>query len=168
MSTARLVGTVAGPLVGGVLTQFLDWRWCFFVNAPVCLIASFVATRSFPVLLKAKVRIESVWTLDFVGAILVMVATVLLMLALTWGGHTYTWSSLTIILMLGGSAVAFALFAVNELKFAKLPVFDLSLLGSSETFRKGLAGFFFYGCVLNTLPPFLVQVRAIYMHDHAV
>jgi EmrB/QacA subfamily drug resistance transporter len=124
--------SVAGPLLGGVITQALSWRWIFYVNLPV----GAAAMALIGVGLKHRSnRVEH--RVDYFGALLLSGATCSALLALSWGGNSYAWSS-SVILGLGGTAVVcIALLVFNERRAAEpllpprlfqSPVFVLSVL----------------------------------------
>jgi EmrB/QacA subfamily drug resistance transporter len=79
---------VAGPLLGGVLTDQASWRWIFLVNVPLGGAALVAVVRTMPV--AAERRRAPV---DWLGALLLTAATVGLLLTCMWGGTTYAWSS---------------------------------------------------------------------------
>jgi EmrB/QacA subfamily drug resistance transporter len=101
--------SVAGPLLGGFITEYASWRWIFYVNLPVgaaalALIA--IGLRARP---PGPAR-----RLDLLGAALLVAGTGCLLLLLSWGGNAYAWSSAPV-LGLGAAAVAaFALLVVVE------------------------------------------------------
>lgn len=115
------VSSVAGPLLGGFLTDSLSWRWVFFVNVPLGAIAFYEVTRRLHL---PKRKLEH--KIDFLGAGLLSSAIVCLLLATVWGGTTYAWGSNQIIGLLGGSAILTALFIWCETK-AKEPIMPLRL-----------------------------------------
>jgi EmrB/QacA subfamily drug resistance transporter len=86
------ISSVAGPLLGGWLTESFSWRWVFFVNLPLAIVAfSAVATRlHLPVHRKEH-------SIDYLGAAVLATASVCLLLATVWGGNTYAWGSTQII-----------------------------------------------------------------------
>ncbi|GAA5989050.1 hypothetical protein JCM5350_003640 [Sporobolomyces pararoseus] len=105
-------GTVVGPLIGGALSGQIGWRWCFWI----CLIPSplVFATIYFfcdPPLIPQKYTVkERLRRMDWGGAILLLGSTVCLLLALQRGGISDAWSSSTIIGLLVGFVVIFAVF----------------------------------------------------------
>jgi EmrB/QacA subfamily drug resistance transporter len=119
-----------GPLVNGFITDASRWRWVFYVNLPVGLIALSALTIYLPANLSKRTSQLSGWAavrrIDFAGAILASGATILLLLGLTWGGQTYPWQSWQVIGALGGAAALFAIFLIVE-RFAAEPVLPLDL-----------------------------------------
>ncbi|HEY1412898.1 MAG TPA: MDR family MFS transporter [Rhodopila sp.] len=91
--------SVAGPLLGGLITQALSWHWIFYVNLPV----GAAAMALIGVGLKRRHN-RVAHRIDYLGALLLSVATCCALLALSWGGNTYPWSS-PVILALGGAAI---------------------------------------------------------------
>lgn len=110
------VSSVAGPLLGGFLTDSLSWRWVFFVNLPLGLIAlAAVAARLHLPVHKREHKI------DYLGAGLLAAASTCLLLVTVWGGTTYAWSSGLIIGLLSAGVVLAVMFGLWERK-AKEPI----------------------------------------------
>src|SRR5215208_6897907 len=81
--------SIVGPLLGGYLTDTLSWRWVFYVNLPVGLIALAVLWWGFPNIRPNRTDRP----IDVLGAVTLVLAVVPLLLALSWGGGEYAWTS---------------------------------------------------------------------------
>src|SRR3984885_5024512 len=106
--------SVIGPLLGGMITEALSWHWIFYVNLPV----GAVAIVLIGVGLKHRPN-RVAHRIDYLGALLLSVATCCALLALSWGGNSYAWSS-PVIIGLGGATVVFlGLLTMNEGRVAE-------------------------------------------------
>jgi EmrB/QacA subfamily drug resistance transporter len=117
------VASIGGPVIGGFFAQHLHWSLIFWINLPIGLLA-FGMTNS---VLKRLPRHERPHRLDVAGAAVMVAATVLLLLALTWGGTRFAWASVQILALLAGSALLWALFAFRLIT-AREPFLPLTLL----------------------------------------
>jgi EmrB/QacA subfamily drug resistance transporter len=117
------VASIGGPVIGGFFAQHLHWSLIFWINLPIGLLALLMTNR----VLKRLPRHERPHRLDVAGAVLMMAATVLLLLALTWGGVRFPWSSIAIVGLLAGSVLFWAGFAFRLLT-AREPFLPLTLL----------------------------------------
>ncbi|MFD4605746.1 MFS transporter [Streptomyces sp. NPDC058464] len=132
------VGTVCGPLVGGLITQagWLGWRWCFFLVVPLALtsMALLQKTLRLPVE-KRRVRV------DWLGATLITSAVCLLMVWVTLAGDSYPWLSWQTGIMLGGVILLGLLFLAVESR-ASEPVLPLRLFRIRTVTLTAFAGAF--------------------------
>lgn len=84
------ISSIIGPTVGGYITDHLSWRWVFYVNLPLGLLAFGVLLFAFP---DVRVRRAVPPQVDYLGTALFTAAVVPFMLAVSWGGTTYPWTS---------------------------------------------------------------------------
>lgn len=163
------IAAVLGPLVGGFFTDMGDtnllgmtiagWRWVFYVNLPIGLLALFMIARVMPSLPAAGRK----GNLDLVGAALIVTTFVPMLLALTWAGTTYPWSSPIIIGMLAFSAVSLVAFIFVERRVSD-PMLPLALFKIRVFTMANLASFVinvaFLGIVMF-LPLFMQLVLGV-------
>ena len=120
------VASIVGPAVGGFITDHLSWRWVFYVNIPVGLVAISMTTATLPGYKGASAK----RIIDYKGAAVLTLALVPLILAFSWAGTTYSWTSLQITGMFLFSSVMLVLFYLIERK-APEPIMPLSIYKNS-------------------------------------
>jgi EmrB/QacA subfamily drug resistance transporter len=135
------VATVIGPLVGGYFTEH-DWRWIFYLNIPLGLLAIVVASR---VIRMLPVRRRE-HVLDWPGAVLLVAGVICLLLALSWGGNQYPWRSPVILGLLAAGSVLAVLFLLQERRTSE-PILPISLF-RRRTFALANTGIFVLGLAM--------------------
>ncbi|MHB8619068.1 MAG: MDR family MFS transporter [Chloroflexota bacterium] len=116
-----------GPLVGHLVTDATRWRWVFYVNVPLGILALLALLTYLPADISIRGGRASLRHVDFPGALLASAATISVLLGLTWGANqTYDWGSVQVIAALGAAAVLYAGFFVVE-RFANEPILPLDL-----------------------------------------
>jgi len=119
LASVWAISSVVGPSLGGIFSQFLSWRWIFFVNIPLCLIAAWMLQRTFHE--TVAVRRHRV---DYLGAVLLTSALTLLILAVLEGGQAWAWDSVPSIAAFSAGALLLVLFGFAERRAAE-PVLPL-------------------------------------------
>jgi EmrB/QacA subfamily drug resistance transporter len=122
LASVWALSAVVGPTLGGVFSEYVSWRWIFFVNIPLCLIAA--ATIG----LRFAERVERRRPrIDYAGAGVLTAALTLVILGVLEGGQAWAWSSPQSLAVLGGGAVLLVVFVLIERRAAD-PVVPLRLL----------------------------------------
>jgi EmrB/QacA subfamily drug resistance transporter len=150
------VASVAGPLLGGFLTSDLSWRWIFYVNLPLGVLAMFVLAATLPA---AAERVHH--TIDYLGTALLGAGLSAIVLGASLGGTSFAWGSGVIIGLGVAGVVLLATFLVSERR-AREPVLPPRLLGNRVfvvTSAVGfVVGFSLFGAI-TYLPLFLQVVK---------
>ncbi|WP_068903009.1 MDR family MFS transporter [Planomonospora sphaerica] len=156
MAGVMSLAMIAGPLVGGFITDHLDWRWAFYVNLPV----GFAALALLAVKLKLP-RHRTEHRIDWLGAALLSTGIIALVLITTWGGNEYAWGSPQILGLVGLAVVTLTLFVPVERRAAE-PIMPLGLFRNRNFTLISLIGFLLgfamFGAI-NFLPLFQQAVQ---------
>jgi EmrB/QacA subfamily drug resistance transporter len=149
------ISSVIGPFLGGFIVDNLDWRWVFYVNLPVGILALAVTSMKFP-----NQESDTSKRIDYTGMVTLASCLTPALLVMTWGGSTYAWDSLEVIGMTALSVLSLVAFVMNERKaedpilplhLFREPIFTLGSLGLM-IISMGLFG------VIAFLPMFLQAV----------
>ena len=131
------LSSIIGPLLGGLITDYLTWRWIFYINIPISAVAIVLIVLFMP-----NFKTEGVHNkIDVKGTILLILALVPLLLAFSLAGTSYAWGSVQIIGMFVFSAVMLALFALAETK-AQSPIIPMSFFKNRSIWITLLVAFF--------------------------
>ncbi|MGW7665477.1 MFS transporter, partial [Streptomyces sp. NPDC054756] len=129
---------VGGPLIGGVITDtdWLGWRWCFYVGVPFAVVALIVLQRTLHLpVVKRKVKV------DWAGALFITAAVCLLLVWVTFAGDKYDWMSWQTGAMTGGALVLLLIFVFVESR-ASEPIVPLRLFRNRTITLASLASLF--------------------------
>jgi len=116
------VGTAGGPLLGGVLTDTIGWRWNFYVSVPFAVLALILIQRTLHLPARPKRKVS----IDYLGAVLIAGGVSLLLIWVSLAGNQFEWNSLTSWLMAAGAAVLLVAAVVTEL-VVKEPILPMNL-----------------------------------------
>jgi EmrB/QacA subfamily drug resistance transporter len=116
------ISSVAGPLLGGWFTDSIGWRWAFWMNIPLGILA--IASAAFFLRLPKNTNRNP--KIDVTGIFLLAIASTCLVLMTTWGGNTYDWNSPVIIGLIAGAIIAGVTFVFVERRAAE-PIMPLHL-----------------------------------------
>ncbi|GHE97696.1 MFS transporter [Amycolatopsis deserti] len=150
------VSTVAGPLLGGLFVDHLSWRWAFYVNVPLGVLVILVAAVALPTV-KAAVKPR----IDYLGIVLIALASTGLTLVTSWGGTEYPWASPVIIGMAAGSVLLLVAFVLVELR-AEEPMLPMRLFRGRVFSVAGILSFVVGFAMLGGityLPTYLQRVQ---------
>jgi EmrB/QacA subfamily drug resistance transporter len=132
------LASVVGPFLGGWLTDGPGWRWVFYVNLPVGLLAVAVAVVGLPAIRPGERR-----PIDWLGAFTIVAATVPLLLAFSWAGTEYAWTSPQVLGLLALAVVMTGAFLLAERRAAE-PIIDLRFF-RQRTFVVSVSAMFLVG-----------------------
>ncbi|KAN0106594.1 MFS general substrate transporter [Hyaloscypha variabilis] len=153
MGVAQL-GIMLGPLVGGALTEYASWRWCFYINLPAgAFVAVFLFFIRIPSHSKSseKVTFLSITkSLDVLGFVLFAPAAIMFLLALEWGGNVYRWDSSTVIGLFCGAFGTIVVFFVWESRVGDEAMIPLSMITKRIIASSCLAMLFSAACMIVT------------------
>ncbi|MWV57558.1 MFS transporter [Rathayibacter sp. VKM Ac-2754] len=145
------IGTVGGPLLGGVVTDAFGWRWNFFIALPVAIVAIILlqVTLRLPAHPKRTVRI------DYLGAVLIAGGVSLLLIWVSLAGKNFEWASWETAVMVGGSVVLLVAAVITELTVAE-PIIPMGMF-KNRTFSLAVVASISVGVSLFGTAVFLAQ-----------
>ncbi|KAM6503007.1 MFS general substrate transporter [Amanita muscaria] len=120
-----------GPILGGVLSEKVSWRWCFWFTIPIAAAAIAIVLIFLPLKpVKGSIR-EKLLVIDYLGTFLSLIGSTLVILPLVWGGIKYPWKSPEVLATLVTGLLVIVLFCLWEFKGAKLPIVPLHIFRHS-------------------------------------
>ncbi|MFE3518309.1 MDR family MFS transporter [Streptomyces sp. NPDC059166] len=147
MAGVMAIAMIGGPLVGGVITDHLGWRWTFYINLPLGAVALAMVTA----VLHLPRKERSTARIDYLGAALLTVGITAIVLVTTWGGTEYAWGSAVIMELIALGVASLVGFLFVETKAAE-PIMPLHIFRSRNFSLMSLigfmAGFVMFGAVL--------------------
>jgi MFS family permease len=136
----------SGPILGGVFTQLLSWRWCFWINLPFSAL-TFVLLFVFLDVHNPRTRLrEGLKAVDWFGTLSMLAVTLLVLLGLDFGGATFPWNSPKVICLIVFGTLMIGFFLFSEKRLAKYPLMPLHIF-SNKSNSAALAVCFTQGVV---------------------
>ncbi len=145
------IGTVGGPLLGGLITDGFGWRWNFFIALPVAVVAIILLQRTLHLPKHPKRTVH----IDYFGAVLIAAGVSLLLIWVSLAGKDFEWASLPSFVMVGGAALLLIAAVVVELK-APEPIIPLSMF-KNRTFTLAVIASISVGVSMFGTSVFLAQ-----------
>ncbi|NGN82335.1 MDR family MFS transporter [Arthrobacter silviterrae] len=145
------LGTVGGPLIGGFITDAINWRWNFFVALPFAAIAIILIQKTLHLPVQAKRKVS----IDYAGIALLSAGVSLLLIWVSLAGNQFDWASSTTALMVGGAVAALIAFVIVEVKAAE-PIIPLSMF-KNATFTLSVVASISVGVSMFGTSVFLAQ-----------
>lgn len=161
-ATMTYLGLMVGPSLGGWLAAQFGWRWVFYINLPVGLVAFLLTQQFIPRHFASEQETTKRERFDLPGAVVFSLGLVALLLGLN-RGHDWGWGSPAILALLGASVLLLAAFILIERR-APAPMLDLSLF-SRRTFSTSVLSALLnyialYG-IIFLMPFYLIQGRGL-------
>lgn len=88
LASVWAISSVVGPTLGGLFSEFTSWRWIFFVNVPLCILAGWMLIRTFHEKIERRTH-----RIDYAGSVLLTAGMTLIILAVLEGGQGWAWNS---------------------------------------------------------------------------
>ncbi|AUG42765.1 MFS transporter [Pseudomonas chlororaphis] len=153
-SSMYAAASVAGPVLGGYMTEYLSWRWVFLINLPLGLGAWLVARRN----LRGLPIPQRKPIIDYLGTLLMIIGLTALLLAITHFGQGHAWRSQEVLGLLACAVVALALFAWHERRTEE-PLLPMHLFANRNAMLCWCTVFFtsFQAISLTVLMPLRFQ-----------
>lgn len=121
-----VAGTV-GPLLGGVFAEKLSWRWCFWINLPICGVSFALLLLLLDVHNPRTGMRDGLQAIDWFGTASMLAVTVLLLLGLNFGGGAFPWDSTQVICLIVVGTCMVAVFVFSEKRLARYPLMPLDV-----------------------------------------
>ncbi|OSS49741.1 hypothetical protein B5807_05918 [Epicoccum nigrum] len=121
------LASATGPIFGGLFTERLSWRWCFWINLPFDGLAFIIILFFLDIHTPKTPILQGLKAVDWLGSLTMVAGVIMFLLGLEWGGITYPWDSATVLCLLIFGVVTMCLFLLIEARLAPYPLMPLGI-----------------------------------------
>ncbi|RMZ91576.1 hypothetical protein DV736_g1185, partial [Chaetothyriales sp. CBS 134916] len=131
-----------GPILGGVLTDLASWRWCWWINLPVCGVG-FALLLIFLDIHNPRTKFsDGIKAIDWAGSLSILAFTLMLLIGLDFGGDAFPWSSPRVICLIVFGFLCLGVFVFSEHRLAEYPLIPLDLFNERSNIGSLAVSFF--------------------------
>lgn len=148
VNMAQTIGTTIGAPLGGIVNDYIGWRYCFYLNLPPCIFILYIyiyKLQNYNLAQGVKPTDdikEKLHRIDFVGAGLLLSANLSFVTGASLGGNTHEWNDPLIVTLLSSAAFFFVSFGIFEFNWAKNPLISRTLIKNRNVVAVCLSNFF--------------------------
>jgi MFS family permease len=127
MGMVWAIASAIGPVLGGVFTSNVTWRWCFYINLPISGLGFAILALVLKLHNPRTPMRQGLAAVDWLGSVTIVGATLMVLFALEFGGVTHPWNSPIVVCLLVFGIVTAAIFVIIEWKVAEFPIVPMHL-----------------------------------------
>ncbi|KAE8448825.1 hypothetical protein EG329_008827 [Mollisiaceae sp. DMI_Dod_QoI] len=162
ISLSWAMGSAISPLIGGAFTQRVTWRWIFWIMLPFSVISLLVLPISLRLQPRKGAFVDKIKEVDWFGCFLLISSATSILIAISWGGILFSWSSAHTLAPLLLGITGIAIFVAWEVYFAKRPLIPMSIFNNRTAatvyWQSLVSGFNMWACVYY-LPLYFEAVK---------
>ncbi|KAH8111198.1 iron permease [Phellopilus nigrolimitatus] len=142
LALAYAMSSGIATIIAGALAQHGQWRWFFYMNLPFCAVSAIITAIFVSIEAPRGSFKDKLFSLDWIGNLIVVASTTAVVIALTWGGIKFPWNSAQVLVPLILGLFGLVAFVAYDAKFPDLPLVPFKIMSSTEAVSGYLQGFF--------------------------